>query len=168
MRNRVNRAVYAVETALLVSLLLVMIGVAVYQVLVRNLFGTGIVWGDELVRVSVLWVTMVGAASAAATDSHIRIDIVSRFASEQMNRVASRITSAFTALVCGLLGWYSVRFIHWDYLDDTVGFGAVPAWVCELIIPVAAAVMALRYLVRAVTGGEGRTEQARPEAEGEA
>ena len=158
MTNRLTRAVHNVETALLVSLLLVMIGVAVYQVLVRNLFGTGIVWGDELVRVSVLWVTMIGAASAAATDSHIRIDIVSRFASETMNRVANRITSAFTALVCGLLGWYSVRFIHWDYLDNTIGFGAVPAWVCELIIPVAAAVMALRYLVRAVTGGETQAD----------
>ena len=163
MSNRLARAVHNVETALLVSLLLVMIGVAVYQVLVRNLFGTGIVWGDELVRVSVLWVTMIGAASAAATDSHIRIDIVSRFAGEKMNRVAGRITSAFTALVCGLLGWYSVRFIHWDYLDNTIGFGAVPAWVCELIIPVAAAVMALRYLVRAVTGGETQAD-----AEGEA
>ncbi|MDE0690909.1 MAG: TRAP transporter small permease [Gammaproteobacteria bacterium] len=158
MNDRLRRAVHTVETALLVALLLVMIGVAVYQVLARNLFGTGIVWGDELVRVSVLWVTMIGAASAAATDSHIRIDIVSRFASERMNGVASRITSAFTALVCGLLGWYSVRFIHWDYLDDTIGFGAVPAWVCELIIPVAAGVMALRYLVRAVTGGEARTD----------
>ena len=167
MSNRLARAVHNVETALLVSLLLVMIGVAVYQVLVRNLFGTGIVWGDELVRVSVLWVTMIGAASAAATDSHIRIDIVSRFASEKMNRVAGRITSAFTALVCGLLGWYSVRFIHWDYLDNTIGFGAVPAWVCELIIPVAAGVMALRYLVRAVTGGDGRTEEAPTEAGGE-
>ncbi len=153
MNNRLARAAHIVETAFLVSLLLVMIGVAVYQVAARNLFGTGIVWGDELVRVSVLWVTMIGAASAAASDSHIRIDIVSRFASDQMNRIVNRVTSAFTALVCGLLGWYSVRFIHWDYLDNTVGFGAVPAWVCELVIPIAAAVMALRYLMRAVTGG---------------
>ena len=152
MNHRLAR-VHIVETAFLVFLLLVMIGVAVYQVAARNLFGTGIVWGDELVRVSVLWVTMIGSAAAAASDSHIRIDIVSRFASDQMNRIANRVTSAFTALVCGLLGWYSVRFIHWDYLDNTVGFGAVPAWVCELVIPIAAAVMALRYLMRAVTGG---------------
>lgn len=158
MNSRFGRAIHGVETALLVALLLVMIGIAVYQVLARNLFGTGLVWGDELVRVSVLWVTMIGAASAAASDSHIRIDIVSRFASEKMNALANRITSAFTALVCGLLGWYSVRFIRWDYLDDTIGFGAVPAWVCELIIPVAAGVMALRYLVRAVNGGEARTD----------
>ena len=158
MNHRLVRAVHTVETALLVALLLVMIGVAVYQVLLRNLFGTGLLWGDELVRVSVLWVTMIGAASAAATDSHIRIDLVSRFASERMNRIAARITSAFTALVCGLLGWYSVRFIRWDYIDDTIGFGAVPAWMCELIIPIAAAVMALRYLVRAVTGGQAQAE----------
>ena len=162
MNDRLGRAVHTVETALLVVLLLLMIGIAVYQVLARNLFGTGIVWGDELVRVSVLWVTMIGAASAAATDSHIRIDIVSRFASEKMNALANRITSAFTALVCGLVGWYSVRFIRWDYLDDTIGFGAVPAWVCELIIPIAAAVMALRYLIRAVTGGRAHAEAGAP------
>lgn len=162
MTARLRRAVDALETGLLVVLLLLMIGVAVYQVAVRNLFGTGLLWGDELVRVSVLWVTMIGASAASATDSHIRIDVVSRFAGEALRRMARRVTSAFTAIVCALLGWYSVAFIRWDYLDQTVGFGAVPAWVCELVIPAAAAVMALRYVGHAVfpapadDGGEGR------------
>ena len=150
MTGRLRRAADALETVLLVVLLLVMIGIAVYQVAVRNLFGTGLIWGDELVRVSVLWVTMIGASAASATDTHIRIDIVTRFASVAFSRLARRITSAFTAIVCGLLGWYSVAFIRWDYLDGTLGFGAVPAWVCELVIPAAAAAMTVRYAGHAI------------------
>ena len=50
----------------------------------------------------------------------------------------------------GPLGWYSIEFIKWDFIDGTPGVGVVPAWVCETIIPVAAAVMAVRYLRHAI------------------
>ena len=67
-----------IETGLLVSLFLTMLGVAVYQVVARNLAGTGLFWGDDLVRVAVLWVTMVGAMVASSNNGLIRIDAVPR------------------------------------------------------------------------------------------
>ena len=38
------------ETYLLCALFLVMLGVAFYQVIARNVLGGGLLWGDELVR----------------------------------------------------------------------------------------------------------------------
>ncbi len=140
----------AFETGLLVALLLVMIGVAVYQVLARNLFATGLTWGNELVQMAVLWVTMVGAAVAADHDDHIRIDLIARFAKPRLRAAAARLTALFTAVVCGALGWYAIAFIRWDFIDNVPGFGVVPAWICESIIPLTAAVMAARYLARAI------------------
>ena len=139
-----------VETSLLVVLFLAMLGVAVYQVLARNLVGGGLLWGDELVRVALLWVTMAGATFASGTDSHIRIDIVARFASDPLNQWIKRTTNLFTACLCIALGWYSITFIQWDYADGTLGVGAIPAWICELVIPVAAFIMGLRYVIQTI------------------
>ena len=152
MIRRAERALQRLESALLVGLLGAMIGVAVYQVLARNLFDAGLVWGDPMVRVALLWVTLMGGMAASASDRHIRIDLVARFASPAAGRHLGRLTGAFTAAVCFALAWFSVTLVLWDYRDGTPGFGVVPAWVCELIIPVGAAVMGLRYLARAVVG----------------
>lgn len=148
MRSRVERVLRRVESALLAGLLAAMIAVAVYQVAARNLFGFGLSWGDGMVRVALLWLTMIGAMAAAGSHRHIRIDVVARFAGERTARRLDRITSLFAAALCFALAWFSVTFIVWDYRDATAGFGAVPAWVCELVIPAGAAVMGLRYLVR--------------------
>lgn len=150
MRHGLQRGLRLVETLLLAILLLVMIGVAVFQIVARNAFGTGFVWGQDLVQVAVLWITMLGATAAAGTDSHIRIDLVSRFASPKFRTLAARTTALFTAVLCAALGYYSIEFIRWDFLDRTPGFGVVPAWVCETIIPVAAVVMAIRYIGHAI------------------
>ena len=150
MPRRLHQGLRWAETLLLAILLLVMIGVAVFQIVARNAFGTGLVWGEDLVHVAVLWITMLGATAAAGDDSHIRIDVVSRFASPKVCSLATRVTAIFTAVLCAALGWYSIEFIRWDFLDGTPGFGAVPAWVCETIIPVAAAVMAIRYVGHAI------------------
>ena len=148
MRDKVERVLRRVESALLTGLLLAMIGVAVYQVAARNLFGFGLSWGDGMVRVALLWLTMIGAMAAAGSHRHIRIDVAARFVSGRTARHLDRITSLFAAALCFALAWFSVTFIVWDYRDATPGFGAVPAWVCELVIPAGAAVMGLRYLVR--------------------
>ena len=150
MPMRLRRGLAMVQTSLLVTLLAVMVGVAAYQIVARNLFGTGLHWGPDLVQVAMLWVTMIGATAAAGSNRHISIDLVSRFAGARFRRLAARATALFAAILCAALSWYAIVFIRLDFLYGTPGFGIVPAWLCESIIPVAAGVMAIEYLVQAV------------------
>ena len=147
---RLGRLLAAFETALLVLLLGVMIGVAAFQILARNLFGGGLMWGSDLVQVAMLWATMVGATVAVGSNRHIRIDVVARFGGERLQAVARRATALFSAVLCAALGWYAIEFVRWDFIDKVPGFAAVPAWICESIIPLAAGVMALRYLLQTI------------------
>lgn len=150
MPMRMRRGLEVVQTSLLVALLAVMVGVAAYQIVARNLFGAGLHWGPDLVQVAMLWVTMIGATAAAGSNRHISIDLVSRFAGVRFRRFAARATALFAAILCCALGWYAVAFIRLDFLYGTPGFGIVPAWLCESIIPLAAAVMAVEYSLRAI------------------
>jgi TRAP-type C4-dicarboxylate transport system permease small subunit len=137
-----------IGSGLLVVILSAMILLAAYQVIARNLFDTGIFWGDSLVRVLVLWVTFIGATIASRDDEHIRIDLLTRFVGEGSLAWMERFRSLFTAFVAGLFAWYSLDFVILDYQDGITAFAAVPAWICEAVMPFGAALICLRYLLR--------------------
>ena len=127
------------EDALLVLLLLGMISMAAGQVLLRNFFDGGVYWGDSAVRVMVLWVTMLGAMVASRDDSHIRIDLVGRFLKDLekplLGASVERINYGFTCVVLGLFCWASGHFVYYEYLDGSIAFAKVPAWICEAVMP---------------------------------
>lgn len=138
------------EDGILALLLMTMIGVAVTQVVLRNFFDAGFYWGDSLVRVTVLWVALVGAMVASRDDSHIRIDLIGRFVKPELQHWVVRLTRLFTCFVLVLFTWGSGQFVYFEYVDNAIAFGDVPAWICELIMPIGGGVMALRYLLLTV------------------
>ena len=149
---------------MLAGLLLALIGLAAYQVLARNLFDSGLTWGDGFVRTAVLWVTVIGALVASRTDDHIRMDVITRYLPNGALRWVQRIIALFTAAVCLLFAYYAVEFIKFEYEDGTLAFGEVPAWVCELVMPVGFALMGVRYIVRAIVLPPTPTDTEQPGA----
>ncbi len=135
------------EDAVLVALLGGMMSVAVYQVIARNFFDTGLYWGDALVRVLVLWVALFGAMVASRNDEHIRIDLASKLLPPRWQRPLQRITSLATAVLLALFAWASFEFVQYEYIDQTIAFASVPAWICEAVMPFGAAVMCVRYVI---------------------
>ena len=136
------------EDFLLVALLGAMISVAATQVFLRNFFDSGLYWGDSAVRVMVLWVAMVGAMVASRSDEHIRIDIAERFLPQRFKLPLKRVVNLSVCILLGIFAWTSAQFVMYEYQDQTIAFGVVPAWVCEIIMPAGAGVMALRYLIQ--------------------
>jgi TRAP-type C4-dicarboxylate transport system permease small subunit len=144
------RALRLAEDAILVALLTTMIGLAAAQILLRNLFETGLPWADPLLRLLVLWLALAGALAATRENKHIRIDLLSRFLSGAMNRAADRLASIFTALICGLLAWHGGRLVWLEYQDGATVFADIPAWVAQVIIPIGFGLMALRFTLLAL------------------
>lgn len=148
--DQLLRLTRLLEDGVLVVLLATMIGLAISQILLRNLFGGGLAWADPLLRILVLWVGLAGAMVATREDRHIAIDALTRWLSPRMQLLARVIVDVFTALVCALIAWHAARFVYMDYEAQTIAFAAVPSWVCELILPIGFGVIALRYCVFAV------------------
>ena len=136
-----------VEDAILVGLLLLMIGMAVIQIFLRNLFGAGIVWSDVMLRILVLWVGLIGAMVASRRDNHIAIDLFDRYLPERAKVYADFVVRLFTALICIIVAYYSLLFVQMEFADGGIAFARVPTWLCEAIIPFAFTVIALRYFL---------------------
>ena len=143
--SRVISILHKIEDALLVSLLLLMIGLVVFQIVLRNGFAAGIVWADPLVRVLVLWLGLIGAMVASRTDNHISIDIVSKYLTTGFKRFTSLLIYLFTTIICALMTQHSARFVLMEKADGMLAFFSVPVWLCELVIPVAFGIITIRY-----------------------
>ena len=147
---RFYSALLATETFLLLFFLLSAILIACSQIFLRNFFDTGIFWADSALRILVLWIGMIGAMFASHGKKHIRIDILSHYLPTHIKNYLGRITDFLTAFVCGIVAFYSVEFIQYEYEQGLIAFANVPVWLCETIIPIAFTIMALRYFVYSI------------------
>jgi TRAP-type C4-dicarboxylate transport system permease small subunit len=147
---RLIRLVAAIEDTLLVAILTFMIGLAGAQITLRNLFDTGLLWADPALRVMVLWVGMIGAMVATRFDKQISVDAVSRFLSPRWRARVRVVTDLFTAIVSAMVAWHGLRLVLDDKAAGSTVFASVPVWVCEMILPLAFGVIALRYLLYTV------------------
>jgi len=143
---RLGRATAAIEDTLLVLMLAAMILLAGSQIVLRNFWDIGLAWGDPLLRVSVLWIGLLGAMAATRDDNHISIDILYRLLPIAGKNISRAITDLFTAVVCGYVAWYGGLLVALEKREESIVFASVPAWIAELIIPVGFGVMALRFL----------------------
>ncbi len=146
---RIYNILLATETFLLLFFLFSAILLASSQILLRNFFDSGIFWADSALRIMVLWIGMIGAMFASRNKKHIRIDVLSHYLPVNIRNNIWRVTELLTAGVCGVVVFYSIDFIQYEYEDGQMAFANVPVWLCETIIPVAFSIMALRYFVYA-------------------
>ncbi|MCM8855000.1 MAG: TRAP transporter small permease [Candidatus Thiodiazotropha sp.] len=144
--QRIRHLILRFEEGLMAILLGFMILLAASQIVLRNLFDSGLLWADPSLRIMVLWIALLGAIAATREDRHIRIDLLSRTLSKRNQSILSAINNLFSAFICGVITWHAVRFVYFEWQDGTQLFASLPAWIGEIIIPIGFGAMTLRFL----------------------
>lgn len=144
--RRVLRYVNLMEDGLLIGLLALMIVLAAAQIVMRNVLGTGVAGSDQLLRLLVLWVGLLGAIAASRDDKQIKFDVFSRHLPTALRLAVRCIVDLFTAAVSATVAWQAGRFVHSEYVAGSMAFVSVPAWLAESILPLAFGLITLRYL----------------------
>lgn len=144
---RLIQFLYRLEDMILIGLFMMMLGMAVLQIFLREFFSAGLSWGDLMVRMLVLWICLFGAMVATRQDKHIQIDILTRYLPDQAKHIIERLVRILTAAICLFMAWQGIKLVRLDLEYGTIAFGVVPAWICEAVIPVGFSVMALRYFI---------------------
>ena len=145
--NRLDKVGAAAETAVLVSMLTMMMLVAVGQILMREVFGTGFGWADELVRLMVLWLALVGSIAACRENRHIRIDALSHILPDSAVKLIRLLVDIFATAVCAVIAVQAWRYLQIEIeYGDTVLINT-PAWIAHSIMPVAFFLISYRFLI---------------------
>ena len=142
--ERIGRA--AEDTALVV-LLGSMIVLAVLQIVLRQFFDGAIVWADELIKIIVLWLAMVGSIAAARDNRHIRIDVLSHVLPEKLVVFTRVLVDLFAATVCVVIAWQAWRYLQLEIEFEETVLIDWPAWIAHVILPAAFLLIGYRFLV---------------------
>ena len=142
----------AVERWILTGLLLLLVGLSAFQIVYRNVFGSGFVWIDPLLRSLVLWLTFLGAFAATAQGRHIGIDVVGRLLPERPRSVLARVLSTVAASVCIALSNGAYEYVSLERGFEADAFLGIPTWQVQIILLLGFVLLAYRFLVAAVLG----------------
>ncbi len=148
--EKTDEAIAKVERAIVVIFLSFMILVAFFQIVLRNVFSTGLDWGDSFLRNLVLWIGFIGATLATKEGRHINIDIVSRWLPSLGRNIVALITHLFSFSVCCLLTYAALKFIRNEVQMADRTLLNIPAWIPEIILPMTFGLMSFRFGLRAL------------------
>lgn len=147
----IDRALSHLEEAFVVLSLSSMVVVAFIQVILRNVFSTGLTWADELLRHLVLWTGFIAGSLATREGRHIAIDIMSRMLPPAAKRANDVLVSAGALAFCVFLfkaSWYFVS-VERSY-GEFSGSLRTPVWVLEIIFPVTFGLLAVRFSIKII------------------
>jgi len=120
---------------------------AVGQIILREVFATGFIWLDPLIKMMVLWIAMVGSVAACRDDRHIRIDALSHILPDGLAKITRIVVDLFAALVCGVIAWHTYRYLQLEIEFEDKVLIDVPAWWVHVIVPGAFLLVSYRFLV---------------------
>jgi TRAP-type C4-dicarboxylate transport system permease small subunit len=120
------------------------------QVILRNVFSSGFMWADILLRHLVLWIGFLGAALATSAERHISIDAFTRLLSARWKHLARIVTNFFALVICAFLAKASVTFVLSEMESQTELFSGVMTWHAQMIIPVGYVLLMLHFIVRTI------------------
>jgi TRAP-type C4-dicarboxylate transport system permease small subunit len=145
--KKINDYISAAEEWFLVFIILFMVILAFLQVLLRNIMGEGILWGDPLLRHLVLWVGFIGASLATRSEKHINMDVFGRLLSKRLRLFVQIIINLFAVGVTYVLTNAAFNFVMEEKEFGDTLFADIPVWYFQIIIPFGFFLMMLRFAV---------------------
>lgn len=146
--RRVAGWVDRIERHVLAVLVTGMVILAALQILLRNLWHTGLNWVEPLLGMALLWLTMLGALAAAGLGRHLAIDLAVALFPRRWSAWLARATSLFAAVVCGMLAWAAGRYVGFQREMDMSMLLGLPVWKHYQVIPVVFWIMTFRFALR--------------------
>ncbi|MBU2488847.1 MAG: TRAP transporter small permease [Proteobacteria bacterium] len=147
--SRMHKGVIFCEKSLVLTLLFTMIFLSFGQVVARNIFSTGFMWVDEVLRIQVLWLTFLGAGLAAEYNRHVKIDVLAHLmGGSSATKVVDTMAQIVALVVCVLLFLGAVEFIRVERMySSSVLIRGVPDWLFRVVIPYFFFSMAIRCVI---------------------
>ncbi|MCJ7772306.1 MAG: TRAP transporter small permease subunit [Desulfobacterales bacterium] len=132
-------------TALVFSMIVLSFG----QVVARNIFSTGFIWVDEVLRMEVLWVAFVGAALATEYNQHIKIDFLASIIHSDFSKKIIGISAhLFAFFICSLLFIVALDYLHTVGSDSTSTIiRGIPDWSFRCVIPYCFFMVSIRSVI---------------------
>jgi C4-dicarboxylate transporter DctQ subunit len=169
--NTIDRYLASVEKILIVAIIFGMVALSCLQILLRNLFASGIPSADIILRYLTLNLAFFGASMATREGRHLKIDIIPRMVSGRFGQLIGLLTTGISVFVCLILARAGWSFVVLERESAALSVLDVPLWTAKLIIPIGFFLIAMRMVLKMVEQTHvlvSKTSASVPDEEGEA
>lgn len=147
--TRARRQFFRMIEAILFSLVVLLLGLILLQVLTRYVFEASIPWTEEAARVTLLWTVMLGASVAMDRREHYAITIISDLLQPPMDRVVLIFGNAIGLLFLAVFAYFGVIFAETGLRTSYVSLGIPRGWM-YIALPVGAALMGVSLIAQMI------------------
>ena len=161
--QKLNDALSAALKLLLVAVFLLLVLDVIWGVGSRYLFGTQASWSEELARLLMVWLALLGAALAAREDRHLGLDVIVRTWPEDIQRLGRLLVAVLIIIFAGgIMTWGGVQLVEQRFASGQTlpALGIARGWF-YLALPVSGSLITLfmleslwATLLRAPAAGE--------------
>ena len=144
--RRLDAGIGLVEQIALCGFLVALIGSGLVSAIAGNVFSTSVSWTAEVIRYSVFYIAMIGAALCAQKARMMSMDVLTRLMTSKQKAMARVLTGMFVVFICALLvmgGLHLLKetekVVHtYDFINPDIG---------KLALPIGAGLIALHYVL---------------------
>lgn len=143
-----NKIVDVIENTLVTGLILTATLVAVAQVIARYVFNNSLYWSEEVILYSFITMSFLTMGMGVRYASHISVEAIYAFVPPSTVR-ALQIGSACLGLIfAGVVLWYGSKLVvNTSRMGQLSPALRIPVGYIYAVIPIAAGLMATRYLL---------------------
>lgn len=142
---------HRLEEGALALLLAFMVIVTFAQVVMRYVFGTGLLWGQEATLYAFAWLVVFGLSYGVRTRAHLGIDIVVKMLASPARRLVGLVAIAACTAYAALMAYGA--YVYVEKLHS-VGIEAedipLERWLLSVIMPIGFALLGFRLLHEAL------------------
>ncbi len=148
--HRLDGLLAKIESAVLILFLSSMMLMSFLQVVLRNFFNWGFIWGDSFLRYLVFFIGLLAASLATRNEKHINIDALARILSPRLKEISAIVTNLFAATVTFFLTRASIEFINVGLDPADTMFLGLPIWYAGAVIVICFGMMTFRFALRTI------------------
>ncbi|RJP95565.1 MAG: TRAP transporter small permease [Desulfobacteraceae bacterium] len=151
--GKFNRTITCFEDFLIAFFLAMMVVMVLMQVVMRNLFQSGILGGEDFIRHLVLWIAFIGAGVATRSKAHVRIDMLTHLVKASTRKYLDAVVDLFSCGVCLILTVASCQFVWIEFQSHAhSAFFSLPVWALQIVMPLGYLVIAIRFAHNSING----------------
>lgn len=144
---------------LMASCLALMVGVVTWQVFSRYVMGDPAAWTEEVARMLLIWVGLLGGVYAYRLKAHLGLDLLRM----KVGPVGQYRLEVITDICCGVfalavlvIGGGTLVQLTWELNQTTAALGIPMAWV-YIVLPLSGVLIVYYSIVSLLAGPVGAT-----------
>ncbi|OAT80961.1 hypothetical protein A6P54_13265 [Bacillus sp. MKU004] len=143
-------------------ILFIMMTIVVFaQVVLRYVFDTSIVWGEEFSRYAMIWLAFLGAALGIRHGEHTRIDFFIKLIPFKYRKIVEIVNKLLCIVFLSVITYYSIIMFENTFKLLTPSM-QIPVGLVHMILPITGVFMIINLLIQIKTIATLKTEGDRP------